>query len=99
MSLSDSVVRSYDDCRISVECPKDQFAIFSVNGFMETKAIHQMLGYSIPYVETYFNYWDFRVESNEEVYFSSHLESVIKYNPLKSFKCRELSCPLVPQES
>ena len=68
--------RNYDDCRISVKCPDDQFALFSVNGAVDTKAYHLSIGFNIDYMEQFWNYWDFRVESDDDVYFNAHLESV-----------------------
>ena len=34
------------------------------------------MGLEPAFMEPFWNYWDFRVESSEDVYFNAHLESV-----------------------
>ena len=47
-----------------------------MNGAVDTKEYHLSIGFNIDYMEQFWNYWDFRVESDDDVYFNAHLESV-----------------------
>ena len=70
-------IRSYDHCKIKVECPNNTFAIFKTQGLIETKEYFESIGYDL---ETHFfkfwNFWDFRIETNDDIYFNAHLEPV-----------------------
>ena len=69
--------RSYDHCKIKVECPNNTFAIFKTQGSIETKQYYEALGLDVENVfSRIWNFWDFRIESNDELYLNAHLEPV-----------------------
>ena len=74
--MMNNEVRSYDDCKISVQCPENTFAIFNFRGKIDSKAYHEARGWNIEYFSTFWNYWDFRIESDEEIYLNAQSELV-----------------------